>query len=640
MKQQCPKCGNWVEGKKVATFARKVTRGAVKKGSAVATGMAIGSIIPGAGTIIGGALGLAASALMDDSVNEVADLVEDIAFDETEYEFTCPKCGRHWKKKQNSSNASISNYQTYTTSASTSYIENDSRRYTILELIKQCTSNNINEGCSLTYAQINSGKLSRKLQNQFGIRLYEWQINTCKNIKELINLIETKYVCSPVADTIKLKQDEFNKEFNYYLDNIDSIIDTKENVDKYVKSIGNAMSGCDITVKSEYFFLQSICCLDYSLLHENDNSLISLGNYYIDRANALLDDGEYKLVKLMFESLSVKHDAHNVVQVQQNFKLKCPKINMLENTLFKTEYLSELYEKTRFYSLIDSVSALESKENFKSAKECLYLIIQLSDIDYQLLGYAHLIDYCYYEFKGLNVCKELAFIYAEKGYELVDYSNNFNPEISCQSSWLRCLEHIAYAYLEGEGTKQDYKKAFELTTKAANLGGRCSAYNLGEIYELGRGVSQNKVLALEWYEKAFALGLDIAKEKVEQLKTTSSKLKSNQTSNASFSDDEIEYLEEVKACLEEDNEISPKERRLLDRLRIKLNISEGRAKELEGSLKVLQLTEEEREYLEEYKACLDEDGEISPKERRLLDRFRDKLGISEERVLELENSIR
>ena len=32
MKEQCPKCGNWVEGKKVATFARKMTRGAVKKG--------------------------------------------------------------------------------------------------------------------------------------------------------------------------------------------------------------------------------------------------------------------------------------------------------------------------------------------------------------------------------------------------------------------------------------------------------------------------------------------------------------------------------------------------------------------------------------------------------------------------------
>ena len=99
MKKKCPKCSNWVEGKRVSTFARKMTRGAVKKGSAVATGAAIGSVIPGIGTIMGGAIGwaagLAANALMEDTVNEAADLVEDIAFDETEYEFKCPKC-RHY----------------------------------------------------------------------------------------------------------------------------------------------------------------------------------------------------------------------------------------------------------------------------------------------------------------------------------------------------------------------------------------------------------------------------------------------------------------------------------------------------------------------------------------------------------------
>ena len=108
--------------------------------------------------------------------------------------------------------------------------------------------------------------------------------------------------------------------------------------------------------------------------------------------------------------------------------------------------------------------------------------------------------------------------------------------------------------------------------------------------------------------------------------------------NSNISEDEQEYLEEVKMCLEEDNEISPKERRLLDRLRIKLNISEERAKELEESLKAPQLTEDEQEYLEEYKLCLEEGGEISSKERRLLDRLRDKLGISVERANELESS--
>lgn len=99
---------------------------------------------------------------------------------------------------------------------------------------------------------------------------------------------------------------------------------------------------------------------------------------------------------------------------------------------------------------------------------------------------------------------------------------------------------------------------------------------------------------------------------------------------------ESEYLEEVRACLSEDGEITSRERRLLNRLREKLGISEKRAQELEDSLNSSQLTSDEQEYLDEYRACLEE-GEISNKERRLLDRLRDKLGIDPNRARELEN---
>lgn len=124
---------------------------------------------------------------------------------------------------------------------------------------------------------------------------------------------------------------------------------------------------------------------------------------------------------------------------------------------------------------------------------------------------------------------------------------------------------------------------------------------------------------------------------LESLQSTTSVSSSQPALNSrlTMTGDEKEYVEEVKACLEEDSEISPKERRLLNRLRERLGITEERAAELEASLQSIQLTDEEKEYLEEYKACLDE-GEISPKERRLLDRLRDKLGIPEERAKELE----
>ena len=108
------------------------------------------------------------------------------------------------------------------------------------------------------------------------------------------------------------------------------------------------------------------------------------------------------------------------------------------------------------------------------------------------------------------------------------------------------------------------------------------------------------------------------------------------SSSASVTSEEQEYLEEIRACLDNDGEITSRERRLLDRLRKSLGITEARAKELEAS--VNSMSDEEKEYQEELKACL-EDGTISDRERRLLDRLRKSLGISEERAKAIENRL-
>lgn len=97
---------------------------------------------------------------------------------------------------------------------------------------------------------------------------------------------------------------------------------------------------------------------------------------------------------------------------------------------------------------------------------------------------------------------------------------------------------------------------------------------------------------------------------------------------------ENDYLEEVRACLEDDGEISQRERRLLNRLRDSLNITEQRALELETTLST-QLSDDEKEYIEAFKESI-VDGKISQRERRLLDKLRKSMGISEERAKELE----
>lgn len=65
MKQQCPKCGNWVECKKIGTLTRKATRTAVRKGSVTVVSTTIDPIIPDADTLIW----ISAYILMNDYLN-------------------------------------------------------------------------------------------------------------------------------------------------------------------------------------------------------------------------------------------------------------------------------------------------------------------------------------------------------------------------------------------------------------------------------------------------------------------------------------------------------------------------------------------------------------------------------------------
>lgn len=109
---------------------------------------------------------------------------------------------------------------------------------------------------------------------------------------------------------------------------------------------------------------------------------------------------------------------------------------------------------------------------------------------------------------------------------------------------------------------------------------------------------------------------------------------------STYSKEELEYLDELKSCLSESNEIPPKEKRLLAKLRDTLGISEERTLEIGNSLIISQFAENEKEYIEELKACFEEDNKISEKERRLLNKIRIGLKISEERASEIEAFIK
>lgn len=102
---------------------------------------------------------------------------------------------------------------------------------------------------------------------------------------------------------------------------------------------------------------------------------------------------------------------------------------------------------------------------------------------------------------------------------------------------------------------------------------------------------------------------------------------------------EEEYLEEIRYCLQ-NGAITESQRRLLERLREKLGISQARAQELEQSLATDAdaPSKEELEYMEELRVSA-QDGVIADDARMLLERHRQKLRITEARAAELEAKV-
>ena len=66
--------------------------------------------------------------------------------------------------------------------------------------------------------------------------------------------------------------------------------------------------------------------------------------------------------------------------------------------------------------------------------------------------------------------------------------------------------NLGNSYYNGQGVRQDYKKASELYKKACDLGNGSGCNNLGVLYKNGRGVRQDYKKANELYQKACDLG--------------------------------------------------------------------------------------------------------------------------------------
>jgi len=78
--------------------------------------------------------------------------------------------------------------------------------------------------------------------------------------------------------------------------------------------------------------------------------------------------------------------------------------------------------------------------------------------------------------------------------------------------------NIGYMYHVGQGVTQNYSEALKWYLKAAHQNNVYAQYNIGLMCEFGLGGKADKKIALEWYQQAANQGHEDAKKKVQDLK--------------------------------------------------------------------------------------------------------------------------
>ena len=123
--------------------------------------------------------------------------------------------------------------------------------------------------------------------------------------------------------------------------------------------------------------------------------------------------------------------------------------------------------------------------------------------------------------------------------------------------------------------------------------------------------------------------------KFRSKKLLQEKSQSRNTISSTLTYKEKEFLNEVRFCIEDDGIIDNSEQIFLNKTREKLGLTEERAKELQESLLKPQFTENEKEYINALSELMI-DGQIPESAQRIVERLRNLYEIDKQRANEIE----
>lgn len=371
-----------------------------------------------------------------------------------------------------------------------------------------------------------------------------------------------------------MEQYNFAYDWDHFFDNLQQRITNRQTFEKEYNTIIRKARNVEYDNQTDsacYYYMATLLCYcfcdnnDYS--DDDKNWAIKLGTSAISSASRLLqDDEEFKVLSLIFELLGlVKKIDDSIISAKSLFQKlltinkQCPHIESIENTLIKNEALRTWYNNT--YYLIPYVILADGKtEDDLELKIAYASELKNSSTPFNIIAAYTFLSDAYFDKGNYSEAQR----YAILGKDVLGSLSKYDHNDIMNKYWGFCW--CLYAKCQEEVGDMDF--ALTLLQRGTTL-----------------GIPLCKKELQRMQNERFCKSREVEDSCGEADNSGELNIEYKLTNNIGdpLASNEQEYLDALKESFD-DGVISPRERKIIDRLRISLGISEERARELEDSL--------------------------------------------------------
>ena len=317
-------------------------------------------------------------------------------------------------------------------------------------------------------------------------------------------------------ETVQLKQEEFNAFFSAFLSkrnqNPESLFGSPEKLFEAVDDCAARAKTClgeaDV-VASEYYGVSALLCADY-LNQQNGivDPVFKKGKEMIARARKILpEDKEYQLFDILLELENDRgvSPEDRFDQLKQMHK-ECPSFKLMDNTLFKTDFLEDVYNgvfERKLSALIDELPTTDMAR----IEEAVEMLKEFPAVESKLKAYSYLSSLYFAQGKLDESLRT-----SKLGIELLGTSFPFDESNSSHLLWATCWTLVGRI----NRLKGEYDFAMSVFEKGEMLGIVPCIRQLAEMYKNGEGEDADEKEALRLTELADSIEEKKAREAREE----------------------------------------------------------------------------------------------------------------------------